>query len=77
MAVLQLSRLIENPACETLTIIGSKMQPFSSSAGTIRRQEWQTDSKQKHTTKQNRNIFEMIVSQSEPIFILTPWNMAN
>lgn len=56
MAVLQLSRLIENPACDTLTIIGSKMQPFSISDGTSKRQDKLTEIKP-YKTKQIRNIF--------------------
>lgn len=57
MSELQLSRFIENPACETLTIIGSKMQPFNNSAGTKSRQEKPSDTEQ-HSTNKIFNIFE-------------------
>lgn len=59
MSELQLSRFIENPACETLTIIGSKIHPFNSSAGTKSRQEKHTDTEQQRTT----NIFNIVETQ--------------
>lgn len=66
MAELQFSRFIENPACETLTIIGSKMHPFNSSAGTKSRQEKHTDTNEHRTT----NIFNIFENKCFAIEIL-------